>query len=96
MGITLSLLNHIEFKDSRSIWFQFVPEITFFMAIFGYLVLMIFMKWSTDWVAIGQDPPSLLNTLIAMFMSPGVYTETSRLYPGQARASSGWCGPSSG
>ena len=27
--------------------------------------------------------PSLLNTLIAMFMSPGVYTEESRIFPGQ-------------
>ena len=38
---------------------------------------MIFLKWSTDWVAIAQQPPSLLNTLISMFMAPGVYTEES-------------------
>ena len=43
----------------------------------GYLVFMIFLKWSTDWVAIAQQPPSLLNTLISMFMAPGVYTEES-------------------
>ena len=44
---------------------------------------MIFLKWSTDWVAIGQQPPSLLNTLISMFMAPGVYTEESRLFAHQ-------------
>jgi len=83
LGISLSLLNHLEFRDMRSIWFQFVPELVFFLAIFGYLVLMILIKWSTDWVGLAKRPPSLLNTLISMFMSPGVYTEESRLFPHQ-------------
>ena len=60
-----------------------MPELVFFLSIFGYLVLMIFLKWATDWVAIAQQPPSLLNTLISMFMAPGVYTEESRLFAGQ-------------
>ena len=71
LGISLSLLNHIEFRDRRSIWFQFVPEIVFFLSIFGYLVLLIFGKWATDWVGLELPAPSLLNTLIQMFMSPG-------------------------
>ena len=83
LGIVLSLLNHLEFEDRKSVIWQFIPEMVFFMSVFGYLVLMIFLKWATDWVAIGAEPPSLLNTLIAMFMSPGTYTEKARLYPGQ-------------
>ena len=79
LGIMLSLLNHCEFGDRRAIWFQFVPELTFFLSIFGYLVFMIFRKWSIDWVDIAQQPPSLLNTLISMFMAPGVYTEERSL-----------------
>ena len=35
LGILLSLLNHREFKDGRAIWFRFVPELTFFLSIFG-------------------------------------------------------------
>jgi len=46
---------------------------------------MIFVKWSTDWVATGKNPPSLLNTLISMFMAPGVYTEEDRLFPDQEK-----------
>jgi len=83
LGLLLSLLNHVEFRDARSIWFQFVPEAVFFLAIFGYLVVMIVIKWATDWVAIGKQAPSLLNTLIMMFMSPGTYTETDRLFEQQ-------------
>ncbi|EOD23220.1 vacuolar H+-ATPase V0 sector, subunits a [Emiliania huxleyi CCMP1516] len=49
LGIYLSLLNHLEYKDVKKVLFQFIPEVTFFGGIFGYLVLTIFMKWSTDW-----------------------------------------------
>mmetsp|Transcript_2122 Transcript_2122/g.5990 ORF Transcript_2122/g.5990 Transcript_2122/m.5990 type:complete len:830 (+) Transcript_2122:53-2542(+) len=83
LGITLQLFNHLLYRNHRSIWFGFVPEIVFFLGIFGYLVFMILKKWSIDWVAEAKQPPSLLNTLIAMFMSPGKYTEDDMLYEGQ-------------
>ena len=41
------------------------------------------MKWSINWAEYGQSPPSLLNVLISMFMSPGTYTEPGRVFPGQ-------------
>ena len=37
----------------------------------------------THKVGLALRPPSLLNTLIAMFMSPGVYEEEDRLFDGQ-------------
>ena len=83
IGIFLSLLNCLHFGDKRSIYYGFIPEIAFFLGIFGYLVIMIMRKWSVDWVGEKKRPPSLLNTLISMFMSPGVYTEEDRLYAGQ-------------
>jgi len=83
LGICLQVFNHLRINDRRSIYFGFVPEITFFLLIFGYLVVMIFRKWSVDWGSESKQPPSLLNTLISMFMAPGVYTEEDRLYAGQ-------------
>lgn len=72
VGIFLSLLNHLEYRDYKKVFFQFIPEILFFEGIFGYLVFAIFYKWSINW----NDPldpkpaPSLLTLLIDMFMSP--------------------------
>lgn len=82
LGICLSLLNHIEYRDYKRLIFQFIPEVIFFEGIFGYLVFTIFWKWSTDWSCpleaglaasaggICQPAPSLLTLLINMFMSP--------------------------
>jgi V-type H+-transporting ATPase subunit a len=72
VGIFLSLLNHLEYKDYKKVFFQFVPEWTFFQGIFGYLVFTIWYKWATNWndPADPQPAPSLLSLLINMFMSP--------------------------
>jgi len=87
-GIILSLLNHLEYKDYKKVFFQFLPELGFFGSIFGYLVFLIFFKWSQDWVALGKPAPSLLTTLINMFMSPGAVAlpenKELMLFEGQA------------
>jgi len=78
VGICLSLLNHIEYKDYKRIFFQFIPEVVFFDGIFLYLVFCIFYKWAVPWtgdVGVPGNPgpqaaPSILTLLINMFMSP--------------------------
>lgn len=48
-GNLCKLTNALHFKQQRDLWFEFLPEITFMFCLFGYLVILIFVKWGTDY-----------------------------------------------
>jgi V-type H+-transporting ATPase subunit a len=90
-GIVLTIFNHIHFKRRSDIWAEFLPQMLFMQSIFGYLCFCIVYKWSIDWYATDEHgnplhnpPPSLLNTLIFMFLQPGQVAPEDQLFPGQA------------
>ncbi|KAG1819714.1 V-type ATPase, V0 complex, 116kDa subunit family [Suillus subaureus] len=82
-ALCLQLPNHIKFKRPLDIYANFIPQMIFLQSIFGYLVVCILYKWSIDWSTRDTEPPSLLNMLIAMILSPGKVDATAQLYPGQ-------------
>lgn len=79
-GIVLSLLNHVHRKEWYKVWFLFVPEIVFLSFTFGYMSLLIVIKWCTRWENT-NDAPSLLETMTNFFLSPG--TVSKPLFAGQ-------------
>ncbi|KAL0947624.1 hypothetical protein HGRIS_013713 [Hohenbuehelia grisea] len=85
-ALCLQIPNHLKFKRNLDIWANFVPQIIFLQSIFGYLALCILYKWSIDWSSpdVHTAPPSLLNMLIDMFLSPGSVDPATQLYRGQA------------
>ncbi|KHO11100.1 URE2 protein [Metarhizium robertsii ARSEF 23] len=80
-SLCYAYINARHFKKPIDLWGNFIPEMIFFQAIFGYLVMCIIYKWSVDWLGTGAQPPGLLNMLIYMFLQPGTLDE--RLYSGQ-------------
>ncbi|XP_062840217.1 V-type proton ATPase 116 kDa subunit a 1 isoform X3 [Anolis carolinensis] len=81
-GVTLSLLNHIYFKKPLNIYLGFIPEIIFMSSLFGYLVILIFYKWTAYDAAISRDAPSLLIHFINMCLFT-YYPNDKMLYSGQ-------------
>ncbi|KAE8213858.1 hypothetical protein CF327_g2676 [Tilletia walkeri] len=91
LAIFLQAPNFIHFGQEFSLWAELIPQITFFWSLFGYLTIAIIFKWATNWyetdaagVVFRNNPPSLLNMLIYMFLSPGNVDKEKELYPGQA------------
>jgi len=70
-GILISLFNALYFKKTLDVLYDFIPQVVFFTSIFGYLALIIVVKWATNWTALGTQPADLFQVLIYMFLSPG-------------------------
>ncbi|KAJ6592325.1 V-type ATPase, V0 complex, 116kDa subunit family [Mycena vulgaris] len=82
-ALCLQIPNHIRFKRPIDIYANFIPQMIFLQSIFGYLVVCILYKWSIDWSKSPTAPPSLLNMLISMFLTPGTVDPATQLYRGQ-------------
>ncbi|KAK3515463.1 hypothetical protein QTP70_022952, partial [Hemibagrus guttatus] len=82
-GVTLSLLNHLYFKKPLNIFLGFIPEIVFMSCLFGYLVLLIFYKWTAYDGTTSKDAPSLLIAFINMCLFNYNDPTNKALYKGQ-------------
>lgn len=67
-GVALSLVNHKFFNSPIDILTEFIPRVIWLVAIFGYMVLMIFYKWIAYYWANSGCAPSILIMLINMFL----------------------------
>lgn len=68
-GVILSMWNHTYFPGNFiNIYFEFIPQVIFLMAIFGYMNGMIFAKWCIFDYSSSTYAPSILINLINMFL----------------------------
>ncbi|KAH9526658.1 Unc-32p [Dermatophagoides farinae] len=67
-GVILSVFNHCHYSEWISVWVEFIPQLVFLLAIFGYMNFMIFFKWFAYDSTRAGCAPSILITLINMFM----------------------------
>lgn len=88
-GVILSLFNKLYFRDFAGVFLEFIPQLIFMLSLFGYMVLLIILKWCTDFsVAGSRQPPNLIQTMMGLLLKPGVVEADLQLYPGQSAVQS--------
>jgi V-type H+-transporting ATPase subunit a len=89
-GVVLSMFNHVYVRETARLFWEAIPRLIFLMATFGYMILMILIKFCIDWQMWGDQepieppPPSLIQAIIAMFLSPANFPDEFVMYNGQA------------
>jgi V-type H+-transporting ATPase subunit a len=69
-GIIIKGMNAVYFKSSMDFFFEFIPQIIFMTLLFGYMIVMIFIKWATNWENT-SDAPSIITHLMSIFLNFG-------------------------
>ncbi|MCL7036054.1 hypothetical protein MKW94_028563 [Papaver nudicaule] len=77
LGILLSYLNARFSGSTIDIWCQSVPQMIFLNSLFGYLALLIVIKWCTG------SQADLYHVMIYMFLKPTEDLGENQLFHGQ-------------
>ena len=76
VGILFKGSNAIHFRSPVDFFFEFIPQLIFLCSIFGYMIVMIFIKWSTDWgYNWTNKAPNLISTLMNLALKLGALGE---------------------
>lgn len=69
-GIIIKGLNDLHFKEYSDFFFVFIPQLIFMNLLFGYMIVMIFMKWYTAYEDTTKAP-SIITIMINIFINKG-------------------------
>lgn len=71
IGIMMKGLNAIHFRRPIDFLFEFVPQIILMLCLFGYMDALIIVKWFFPWQDRTAEAPSIITTMIGMFLKFG-------------------------
>ena len=71
LGLCLKGCNLIYFGRKIDFVFEFIPQVVILLALFGYMDFLIIVKWLTDFTGNEGKAPSIIQTMISMFISMG-------------------------
>lgn len=75
LGILLKGLNSRYFNKPLDFYFEFIPQIILLLILFGYMNLLIVLKWMTYYEN-GYEAPAIITVMIDMFLSGGGVKQT--------------------
>jgi V-type H+-transporting ATPase subunit a len=64
LGVIMEAFNAIHFNSHIDLIFEFIPRIILLLGLFGYMDLLIIIKWMTDYTGIESQAPSIISTMI--------------------------------
>ena len=77
-GIFLRGMNSIYFGAKADFFLEFIPQFVFMTILFGYMIVMIFVKWSINWFQFLTNDankfiqaPSIITQLMNIFLKLG-------------------------
>jgi V-type H+-transporting ATPase subunit a len=70
-GIMLKGVNSLYFGNTMDFILEVIPQIIFMLILFGYMCIMIFIKWTTDWTGNEGNAPSIITLLMKIFLDKG-------------------------
>ena len=76
LGIMMKGLNSIYFRKTVDFIWEVLPQITFLLCLFGFMDLLIVLKWLTDWTGNEGAAPSIITQMINMFLNFGAVNGT--------------------
>ena len=71
LGIILRGMNNLYFNDYAGFLFEFIPQLIFMSVLFGYMIIMIYIKWATDYSNNTQNAPSIISELMGIVLKQG-------------------------
>lgn len=70
LGVVLKAFNSSYFKKKLDLYFEFIPQLALMLSIFGYMVMLILIKWTTIY-SDTSEAPSIVTYMIDMFLNLG-------------------------
>ena len=71
LGIFMKAFNSIYFGRYVEFFFEFIPQIVLLWSLFGFMNVLIVVKWLTDWTGRTGRAPAIISVMISMFLNFG-------------------------
>lgn len=71
IGIFVKAINSAYRKDWIEFFFEFLPMIILLWVLFGWMDVLIIIKWTTSWIGNTHNAPAIIPTMINNFLNGG-------------------------
>jgi V-type H+-transporting ATPase subunit a len=82
-GVLLKCLNAIHFGNKLDLIFECLPQVFFMSFLFGYMDVLIYLKWSQDWtqgINKGKGAPSIITEMMNFIVGGAKVVKLSFIY----------------